>query len=519
MQDLTPLIESQFLPFVQKPMQYVGNEINIVRRRDLATVRLHGVLCFPETYDIGMSHYGGQILYHIVNSNPAWALSRSYHPMPDAHNRMKETGIPLFCLEYRMPVNEADWIGFSVTYELQFTNVLSMLSLARIPLLASERQDGVPVVIAGGCAMSNPEPLADFIDAFVIGDGEESIVAVCTVLEHMKAKRSSRMETLRALSACAGVYVPSLYPAKLCGRFMIPAIQSPVRAAKVPVLKDEYYPSMPLVPLINVVHHRLAVEVMRGCTRGCRFCSAGMSYRPVRERAVSGLVTQMTRSIAATGWRDIGLLSLSTADYSDLTTLLTECRRLTRDRRIRVSLPSTRIDALCEQDLDALAEVTPFSSFTIAPETGTQRLRDVVNKGFSETDIYAMVRTLLKRKVQTIKVYFMIGLPTERDEDIDGIIDMVCAMSDMARDTSHRVAIHVAISPFSPKPHTPFQWEAMDLPDLLLRKSHLIKRALRPKRNVSVSFRDPSMARLETIMARGDRSVSACVLAAFKSGA
>jgi radical SAM family uncharacterized protein/radical SAM-linked protein len=524
MQNLPAAIESRFLPFVQKPMQYIGNEINIIRK-DPGSVRLHGVLCFPETYDIGMSHYGGQILYHIVNSNPSWALSRCYHPLPDAQRRMEETGIPLFCLEYLTPVSTADWIGFSVTYELQFTNIVSMLSLAGIPVKASERQEDTPIVLAGGCAVSNPEPIADFIDAFVIGDGEEAVVEVCSVLERMKserAPRASRRETLIALSACKGVYVPSLYPVKRSGRFMVPAAAAggtAVQAAKVVALNDDYYPLKPLVPLINVVHHRLAVEVMRGCTRGCRFCAAGMTYRPVRERAVSGLIRQMTESVAATGWRDIGLLSLSTADFSDLTRLLSETRLLTHDRHIRVSLPSTRIDALSEEDLDALQAITPFSSFTIAPEAGTQRLRDVINKGFTDKDIFAMVDTLLKRKIQTIKVYFMIGLPTEDADDIEGIVEMVRALCDRAWDASHRVSIHVSVSPFSPKPHTPFQWEAMDPPNVLFEKSHYIKKALQPKRNVKVSYRDPFMARLETVMARGDRSLSACILDAWKTGA
>ncbi len=516
---LSTVIQTDFLPFVQKPMQYLGNELNIIRK-DPAAIELHGVLCFPETYEIGMSHYGGQILYHIVNSHPAWALSRCYLPQPDGLAQMRKRDIPLFCLEYQLPIKEADWIGFSITYELQFTNVLSILTLAKIPLRSKDRGQGFPLIIAGGCAMTNPEPIADFIDAFAIGDGEETVYNLCKELSRLKKEAASRPDTLKALSRINGVYVPSLHPVKREGVFMVPSLAEGITiAAKVDELKNDYYPARPLVPLINVVHHRLAVEVMRGCTRGCRFCAAGMTYRPIRERKTQDLISQLNESIDNTGWRDVGLLSLSTADYSDLKNLLSQTGAIVRDRHIDVSLPSTRIDALCDADIDLLKSVAPFSSFTIAPEAGTQRLRDVINKGFTDKNIFEMVDSLIKRKVQTIKLYFMIGLPTERPEDIDGIVTMVRDIASRAWNHSRRITINVAISPFSPKPHTPFAREAMDTVESLRQKSFLIKNSLKPNRNVKVSYRDPMMAQLETVMARGDRRLGNCIETAFLEGA
>jgi radical SAM family uncharacterized protein/radical SAM-linked protein len=517
--DLRASVERFLLPHVEKPMRYAGGELNAVCK-DPGAVSLRGVLCFPDMYDIGMSHYGSQILYHIVNKHPSWTLSRCFSPAPDAEAIMRRHGIPLFTLEYFSPVGAADWIGFSVQYELQATNILNMLDLAGVPLTSSKRRDGGPIIIAGGPCVGNPEPLAAFIDAFVIGDGERAIVEICAALDRARRLKLTREETVRRLSGLDGVYVPALVPVRQSGRFQVPdAPAGSLRAARIQTLAPENYPVDPVVPLIDVVHHRLAVEVMRGCTRGCRFCSAGMQYRPLRERPPEEICAQIEKSIAATGWRDVGLLSLSSADYGGLDELLARAARFKETAHIRLSMPSTRIDALSPAQFDAINSISSASSFTIAPEAGSERLRRVINKGLTDQQIIAMASMLMERNVQTLKLYFMIGLPTETDEDMAALINLVSAISGRARALSGRKRINVSLSPFSPKPHTPFQWEAASPAEILMDKSRRIKQALSARTNVKVSYRGPDIAFLETVMARGDRRMSRVIAEAWQRGA
>ena len=510
-------LERFLFPFVEKPGRYTGGELNaIVKESD--TVKLNGVLCFPELYDIGMSHYGSQILYHIANRKESWATARTYMPWLDAEEIMRKENIPLFSLEYNTPIIEADWIGFSMQYELQYANLINILDLAGIPFYSSERNDSHPIIIAGGPSMANPEPISPFIDIFFIGDGEDTLVLFLEKLEKLKEKGASRSEKIEELSKIKGTYTPSKYKYEKIGNFMVPIFDTPVIADKIPELRYEDAPSNQVVPLVDVVFHRMAVEVMRGCTRGCRFCSAGYYYRPIRERNSEDIAKMISDGITTTGWADIGLLSLSTADYSQFGALLCSVAGEVEKNGIKVSLPSTRIDAVTEDEFGLLNKLSPASSLTIAPEAGSQRLRNVINKDFTHETIIEMVHKLMKNNITTLKLYFMVGLPTETEEDIDELISLVEEISSIVWNVEHRRKVSVSLSPFSPKPHTAFQWEAMCPRETILEREIRIKNSLRKRRNVRVDYRTPEMTYLETILTRGDSALAPLIIEAWKEG-
>ncbi|MBO5408224.1 MAG: TIGR03960 family B12-binding radical SAM protein [Clostridia bacterium] len=505
---------------VEKPARYAGGEYNSVEK-DWDKTDLHFTFCFPDLYEIGMSHLGIKILYDILNRREDIWAERAFMVGQDMEDKMREHGIPLYSLESKMPLKMHDVIGFTLQYELSYSSILSMLSLAEIPLLACERDDTFPLVCAGGPCAFNPEPLADFIDFFMIGEGEDVILQVSDIILEGKKKGLSKTEILEKLSSLQGVYVPSLVEVEYNDDGTVKSISKTVEKTVITDLSNAVFPTKLVVPFTEAVHDRITLEVMRGCMRGCRFCQAGYIYRPKREKDADKLSELAKLSFCSTGYEEISLSSLSTSDYLGLKDLKAKLNTFTRENMINLALPSLRIDNFHEEALESLSEVRK-SSLTFAPEAGTQRMRDIINKNISEETILNTMQFAYENGWSTVKLYFMIGLPFETDEDVLGISELVKKIESLyyavpKEKRGKRFGITVSVSTFVPKPHTPFQWAPQDSFETILRKQNLLKESLRSK-NIRLNWHDAETSVLEAAFARGDRKLGKVILEAHKLG-
>ena len=516
----------KILPLVQKPGRYTGGELNSVMK-DKNKVDLRYAFCFPDTYEIGMSHLGIKILYSLVNEREDCWCERVFAPWHDMEEEMRKRNFPLFALESGDPLTEFDIIGFTLQYELSFTNVLNMLDLAGIPIKSADRKDLTPIVVGGGPCACNPEPVAEFFDLFMLGDGEEVTNEVLDLLKECKKEKVTKKEFLIRASKIQGVYVPSLYNVDYNEDGTIKSVTAiegaPGKVTKriISNLDEVYYPKKFIVPFVEVVHDRVVHEIFRGCIRGCRFCQAGFLYRPIREKSADTINDQCKVLCECTGYDEISLSSLSTSDYTHLEELLDKLLSWTIDSKINVALPSLRVDNFSDELMEKLNKVRR-SGLTFAPEAGSQRLRDAINKNVTEEEVLETSRKAFSGGWTAVKLYFMLGLPTETYDDVSAIAELSQKVvneyyKNPDKPKGKGVQVSISVSSFVPKPFTPFQWEAQDTREEIVNKQkHLLSSVTTKK--VSVSYHKVEISFLEGVFARGDRRLSKAVEYAWRNG-